>query len=326
MPSPDRISQVLATVDRCDGLPPRSTVLVAVSGGVDSMALLDLVVRIAARRELRVHVAHHDHGLRPGSVEDADRVERRSGEIGVPFHRGRTGGGAGVGSPEERAREERWAFLRSVAEDVAADRLATGHHADDRAEWALLRIAQGSAPASWAIPLRRGRVVRPLFDLHRVELEAYARWRGLLWSEDPTNRDVRVPRNRIRHRILPRLEAELSPAIRSSLNRVVGDLEADLAHLDDLGVELVTRAGGGDGLGAAALAEAPVPVARRAAARWLSGQGLEPRRAWVDALLELAAGRRRGGFDVVGARIVCEAGRLSLERPGPGGAVRAASA
>lgn len=199
------------------GLLPRgSAVLVAVSGGPDSMALLHLLAGLAGDRDLALSAAHFDHALREGSAEEAARVRRRVEELGV---RCTVGGPARpLPASQEALRRARYAFLRAVADQEGSDRIATGHQADDQAETVLFRILRGTGLRGLrGIPPRRGRVVRPLLPFSREAIEAWVEARGIPHLRDPSNRDPRWSRGRIRARVLPALEEAWGEPVRSSL-------------------------------------------------------------------------------------------------------------
>lgn len=180
--------------------------LVAFSGGPDSTALLDLLRRSAGDRDLSLLAAHFDHGVRPDSRQEARRVADRAREMGVEARVGRTGQGRGSGHDELRRR--RYRFLRRIAREAGADRIATGHQADDQAETVLFRLLRGTGLRGLGgIPERRDGIVRPLLPFRGRELLAYLAERGLPWSRDPANRDPSYARSRIRHELLPALDA-----------------------------------------------------------------------------------------------------------------------
>lgn len=196
---------------------PRSTILVALSGGVDSMVLLHLLHSLAASWELRLYAAHFDHRIRAESASDAAWVAGfcRAWEIPV-----RIGVARGEIHGQAAARDERYEFLEATAAVIDADRIATAHQADDQAETVLFRIARGTGLRGlMGIPARRGQIVRPLLPFRRTEIEAYARAWRLPFREDPSNTRVDYARNYLRHEVLPRLE-RVAPGAGSSLRRL----------------------------------------------------------------------------------------------------------
>ncbi len=202
--------------ERPDLLPRGADVLVAVSGGPDSMALLHLLAGLAGRRGLSLSAAHFDHGLREGSGEEAARVRSWVAELGV---RCTVGGPARRPPPKQEAlRRARYAFLRAVADQEGADRIATGHHADDQVETVLFRILRGTGLRGLrGIPARRDRLARPLLPFAREALGSWVEERGIPHLRDPSNRDPRWSRGRLRARVLPALEEAWGEPVREPL-------------------------------------------------------------------------------------------------------------
>ena len=229
-----------ATIERYAMIRRGEKVLVAVSGGPDSMALLHGLHEL----EFPLEIAHLDHQTRAGeSGVDAEFVSQCAKELGLAFHhesRAVEQEAAAAGrSFEFHARNLRYAFFLRVARERACAVIATGHHLDDRAETVLMRILRGTGPAGLAgIPPVRAqdglRIVRPLFELTRAEIEAWLRERRISWRQDESNTDPRHPRNRIRHGLLPVLEREHNPRVREALLRLAEAQRCDNAMLDAL--------------------------------------------------------------------------------------------
>lgn len=160
---------------------------------------------LSGSRSLDLVAAHFDHGLREESRREAEGVARRCRAVGVPCR---------IGRPEERPeatqealRRARYRFLEEEADRLGADRVATGHQADDQVETILFRLERGTGLRGLrGIPERRGRVVRPLLGFGRGELQAWLEERGVSWLDDPSNRDPRWSRARLRSRTVPALE------------------------------------------------------------------------------------------------------------------------
>ncbi len=211
-------ARVRETIRRHAMLAGGESVLVAVSGGADSVALLHVLMSLAPSLRLRLAVGHVDHGLREGSAGDAEFVAGLAEAMGLPVLLERVAVEAGA-SLEARARDARFRALLAMAARAGADRIALGHTADDQAETVLMRVLQGAGPRGLAgIPPVREPFIRPLIDAARADVVAELLGTGLSWREDPTNRDVRFLRNRLRHEVLPRLAA-LNPAVVSALTR-----------------------------------------------------------------------------------------------------------
>jgi tRNA(Ile)-lysidine synthase len=215
-------------------IPPGGRVVAAVSGGSDSVALV-LVLR-ELERVIGCEVAgiaHLNHGLRDAAVDDERFCGALAAQLGVPFFLERVRVAALAReqrrSIEDAARVARYAFFERVRIAASADAVATGHTRDDQAETFLLRLLRGAGTRGLAgiLPVS-GCVVRPLIDVRRDELRQYLADRGQPYRDDETNRDVRIPRNRIRHELIPSLERDFSNGITEILAR-----EAELARLDN---------------------------------------------------------------------------------------------
>lgn len=204
----ERLLQLLRRAAREGGLPPGARLLVAVSGGRDSVALLHALRALAPAFGWSLAVAHFDHGLRPDSGEDARWVEALARAAGLPFALGRGQGGDLREAPARRARHR---FLRRAAAQLQADRVVLAHHARDQVETMLLNLARGAGlRGASGMPERRGRLARPWLLADPAEIAAYVARQGLAYREDPTNEDERLRRNRLRRRVLGEL-ASLSP-------------------------------------------------------------------------------------------------------------------
>ena len=202
------------------------TVLLAVSGGADSMALLHLL----HRGGVTVAVAHFDHQTRNGaSTAEGDFVTQVAAELGVPVHRGSGDVAVEAAASQESfemvARRVRYAFLVEAARAGGYRALITGHHADDQAETVLMRALRGTSPTGLAGIQAVGAVsglplLRPLLSFRRAELEAWLRGEGLGWMEDASNQVEDVVRNRVRHQLLPLLARDYNPRVVEALNRM----------------------------------------------------------------------------------------------------------
>lgn len=171
--------------------------IVAVSGGVDSVVLLDMLVRKNANTGDYLIVAHFDHGIRPESADDALFVERLAEKYGLSFETRREE--LGAGASEEKARERRYAYLRAVAKKYDA-RIVTAHHLDDIVETIAINITRGTGWRGLAV-LDSPDIERPLLDATKQDLIAYAKDKKLAWREDATNQDTTYLRNDIRQKL-----------------------------------------------------------------------------------------------------------------------------
>lgn len=186
--------------------------LVAVSGGPDSMALLHVLALLRSGMAFGLFAHGVDHGLREEAGAELDLAQELSRSLDVPFGRSRVSVAPGA-NLQARAREARWRALRSAASKVGADRIATGHHADDRAETILMRMLRGtSARGLGVLPPLDGDRIRPLYRARRVDVDAHIARHHLPCAVDPSNRDPRFLRVRVRNEVLPTLE-RLSPRI-----------------------------------------------------------------------------------------------------------------
>jgi len=208
--------------DECR-LPAGSRLLLAVSGGPDSQALLSVMARLAPRFELEL-VAHGvDHGLRPEAARELELAARLAERLGLPFSSSRVDVERG-GNLMARARAARYRALRAAAERTAARFVVTAHHADDRAETVLARLLRGSGPRGLAVlPARQADLVRPMIRARRTDVQAHLARHGVEFASDPTNVDPRYLRTRIRGELLPLLEA-LSPGVVAHLNALADQL------------------------------------------------------------------------------------------------------
>jgi tRNA(Ile)-lysidine synthase len=217
VPAVARVRRELArALDRERLLERGEGVVVACSGGPDSMTLLDALARLAPPRGLRLWAVHVDHGLRPGSAAEAEVVAAAAHRLGLAFA-ALSVEVETIGSLQDAARRARHAALRGFASDCGAGAVALGHTADDQAETVLMRALSGATPRALAgMAPRTGPLVRPLLRLWRRDTLAYCAALGLRPLDDPSNRDPRFLRTRVRHELLPALEG-VFPAARRRL-------------------------------------------------------------------------------------------------------------
>src|SRR5262245_7077443 len=226
------VDAVASTVRRHAMLEGGEGVLVAVSGGADSLALLHVLHALAPAFRLTLHVLHVDHGLRPESPRDAEFVQAAARRLGVPCEVARVTVPRGA-SREAQARRARYAALEECAGRVGAVRIAVGHTREDQAETVLMRVLEGAGPRGLAgIPPCRGRVIRPLIEVSRREIVTILRSLGVPWTEDPSNLDPAFLRNRVRHEILPSLARVTAGDPVDALNRTAVRMRALVDALD----------------------------------------------------------------------------------------------
>jgi tRNA(Ile)-lysidine synthase len=238
----DTFRRHLATVDL-----PQGKGVVAVSGGPDSVALLDLLVRTRDLHGLDLVVAHLDHGIHPDSGRVADQVRALAGSYALPFETGQLVLGPSAG--ETLARVRRYAWLETVRRRVGAEIILTAHHAGDQVETVLMRVLAGSGPAGLAgmAPIQ-GRVIRLLLSFSRAELIGHVREAGLESWLDPANTDPRHLRSWVRTELLPLLRGRL-PQIDASVNRLSVQAARGRAAWDSVldrlpGLDLKPESGG----------------------------------------------------------------------------------
>ncbi len=199
------------------------TYVVAVSGGVDSVVLLDLLRR---RPGLKLVVAHFDHGIRDDSAKDRKLVQTIAKQYNLPFvHKA---GELGEGTSEAAARAARYEFLQAVKQAAKARGIITAHHQDDLLETAILNLLRGSGRRGLTSLKSTESLLRPLLGHTKEQLREYADLHSLSWHDDPTNRDMHYTRNYIRHNILPKFSA----GNRAQLVILLAELEAVNHELD----------------------------------------------------------------------------------------------
>ncbi|HYK89481.1 MAG TPA: tRNA lysidine(34) synthetase TilS, partial [Acidobacteriota bacterium] len=200
------------------------SVVVAVSGGADSMALLHCLHRLTPRWDLKLCAAHLNHRLRGReSDQDAEFVGSACRELGIPLHSEVAEVGQEAAARkrnlEEMAREIRYEFLRRVARRSGAQKIALGHTLNDQAETVLIRFLRGSGSEGLSAihPVVDGVIVRPLLGCSRDKILKYLKIRGLCFREDSSNRDLAIRRNRVRHELIPYLEEHFNPRLIETL-------------------------------------------------------------------------------------------------------------
>lgn len=217
------VEKVRETIARYRMIERGDTVIVAVSGGADSVALLHVLNTLRDELDMNLVVAHMNHCIRGAdSDQDALFVEALSTKLGIPYVIETTDVPAirkqmHVGI-EEAARKVRYDFLEQVAKSCDAKRVAVAHTADDQAETVLLNIIRGAGLEGLSrMPYVRGRIIRPLMEISKSQVEAYLKENGLAWRVDESNLDQNYARNRVRHRLVPLLRDEFNPRVKEAL-------------------------------------------------------------------------------------------------------------
>lgn len=342
MPQPKAVArligQLTTTARTYRMFRPDQTVLVACSGGPDSICLLHALHRVRRLFRVRLAVFHFDHRLRTRSGDDAAYVRRQAVRLRLPFFLREADDQPEPGqSIEAWARLARYAALTSTATEAGVDVAALGHTLDDQAETVLLGLVRGGGieavagmPPVGKVPPLGLAAVRPLIETTRADVLAFCGALRLRPRQDPSNRDRRFLRNRIRKDALPYLEKTLDRNIKATLVRTAEHVRADAAYLDALASDASRKAVviGEDEikLDAKALAEIPSVMAARIvreALRLASALGGEWESdvgaAHVRAIIDLARGRPRRRVDLPGLLMAVrnkEYVRVSRASPG----------
>ncbi|MEN3005806.1 tRNA lysidine(34) synthetase TilS [Dehalobacterium formicoaceticum] len=236
--------KILTAIEKYHLIAPGNTLVLAVSGGPDSMALLHILGQIAVEWQLKLHAAHLNHMMRgTQGEEEAAFVAAKAQEMGFPCRVARVDvprylQETGL-SPEEGARILRYQFLHRAAQETQADGIVTAHHGDDQAETVLLHLLRGTGPEGLAaMSPREGALIRPMLGIAKEEILAYCREQGIAYCLDPTNQEEIYTRNRIRLGLIPRLK-QFNPRIIPSLVKTADILREE----NDLLQELTRSAG-----------------------------------------------------------------------------------
>ena len=319
------LQHVRRTIRRHDLCPPGTRLLVALSGGSDSVALTFVLRDLAATGEFRVvGLAHFNHHLRPFADRDEQFCRALAARIQLPI----LVGGAEVREYaaserlgiEEAARRARYAFLHRSAADLGADRIALGHTRDDQAETFLLKLIRGAGLTGLGgIYPRRNALVRPLLDVSRGDLRNYLGTLGESWVEDESNTALTNARSRVRHRVIPELDSAYGGPTTASIARAAGLAREDGGWLSELADkrygELASIDDQGVSFSAAELAAEPGPIRRRLllkALRDVAGVR-EVALEHVDAAADILNGSSAGA-DLPAARLELRRGKLVLVR------------
>jgi tRNA(Ile)-lysidine synthase len=253
---------------------PSGKLIVAVSGGVDSMVLLDILAnqlktqRTQSQNKDLLIVAHFNHGIRDDSDEDAAVVQNAAKNYGLLFVHGH--GKLGKKTSEEYARNHRYKFLEQVKNKYSADAIMTAHHQDDVIETALLNILRGSGHRGLVAIKVNPNIVRPLLHISKVEIINYANKHRLSWREDSTNDDEAYLRNHIRKNILP----ALSDTKRLSLVNNINNIAENIAEKDNLIATLSQKISDDNVINRSKYIMLPPEIRKELVLYWVRSRGL----------------------------------------------------
>ncbi len=230
----DGVARVLERIALREG----DLILLGLSGGPDSVALLHVLLELRDRFGYRVAAAHYNHRLRGAESErDEAFVRELCEKLGVDLRVGRASGlDRSMGNLEERARDLRHAFIRRVADDLDAAYIVLAHHADDQAETVLLRLLRGSGVSGLGAMAQIGprRLIRPMLALSRDEIAAYVVARGAAFVSDSSNNSSAILRNRVRNELMPMLERDYAPGFGRRLVELAGEMSEAADLIDGL--------------------------------------------------------------------------------------------
>jgi len=324
----DALEQVRTTLERDGLVAAGDSVLVALSGGPDSVALLHILSRLRRRYRLRLGAIYVNHQIRKrAALREEQYCRELCDRLKVEFHLVREDI-PGLAKKyrkgiEEVAREFRYTLFERLAVENGYDHVAVGHHADDQVETIIFRLFRGTGPEGLrGMPIKRGRIIRPLLRLTRLEIMNHLKRFRIKWCEDVSNRSLRFKRNYIRHKLLPAVRTELNPSVeRAILNLAdtLGDEDAFVeAAVDRIARKcLTTSTGGKFSLALDCFRTYAVGLRRRLLRRCLKATWrteLAPDKQVV-ARLDLLAAQDSGALALPGkVRAVIVGGRLYLYR------------
>jgi tRNA(Ile)-lysidine synthetase-like protein len=247
--------------------PPDSGLyVIAVSGGVDSMVLLDL---LSKRRELELVVAHFNHGIRDDAAKDEELVGKAAKKLGLVFGLGY--GKLGAAASEDQARKARYAFLEAVRTKYGAKAIITAHHQDDMIETAIINVLRGSGRKGLTAIKDNPEILRPLINIPKKELVEYAKAQKIVWRDDKTNQDPRYLRNYIRLGLSPKLSDTQRRQIVKNIDKVAKNKQ----ELDSLIATLSRSVVKNGYIDRSKFTSLPTELCRELVAYWLREHGMK---------------------------------------------------
>ncbi len=237
MPAKKNIKNaVRKSILKYDMIRPGERIIVAVSGGPDSICLMDILADLSAEMDISLVIAHYEHGLRPEEdTFETDLAEKHAGSLNLPFETQKASGLSHISpSLEEKARELRYDFLERTRVKFNAHKIAMGHNLNDQAETVLMRLLRGSGMTglSGIPPVRDNIIIRPLIEIRREDIIDYLKYRDLEYATDSSNSDIRFLRNKIRLELLPEL-LKYQPGLVEILGRLSDNLRDENSFFED---------------------------------------------------------------------------------------------
>jgi tRNA(Ile)-lysidine synthase len=250
--------------------------VLAVSGGIDSMTLLDLLSNLDG---VELVLAHFNHGIRPDAIKDEEFVRRKVKKYGLPLETGQ--GNLGPQASEEKAREARYKFLRDVAEKYEAGSIITAHHQDDMLETAIINILRGTGPQGLVAMQSNPEIIRPMLNVPKKEILKYAKAHKLEWVDDESNDDLAYLRNYVRAKLITKLEEEDRREILARIASITDEYKAVADIYDSVSDYVFIDE---DTLDRQAFIFLPDAVAKEMLARWLRQKRIPADRKTISRL------------------------------------------
>jgi tRNA(Ile)-lysidine synthase len=250
--------------------------VLAVSGGVDSMTLLDLLSNLDG---VELVLAHFNHGIRPDGSKDEEFIRQKAKSYGLPLEAGY--GNLGAQASEETAREARYKFLKDICERYEAAAIITAHHQDDMLETAIINILRGTGPQGLVAMQSNPDIVRPLLAVPKKEILVYAGFKKLSWVEDESNDDLKYLRNYIRANLMTKLGDKERREILGRISKITDEYRAMADIYDSVADYIFIDE---DTLDRQAFIFLPDAVAKELLARWLRDKQIPADRKTINRL------------------------------------------